>query len=132
MVPEDMAQLQWEIDKKVQQGQARLVDWEDIKNNIPKQLKVSPIVMIPHKSRVFWAILDLSFALRLANGDTVPSVNQTSVKTAPRGVINQMGQALTRLIHAFFAAAGGDEKVSKAKWDIKDGFWRLDCEEGEE
>ena len=36
-----------------------------------------------------------------------------------------------RIIHAF-AQAEEDAKIFMAKWDIKDGFWRLDCEEGEE
>jgi hypothetical protein len=42
-----------------------------------------------------------------------------------------MGHALSRIIHAF-AEAGEDDKVFMAKFDIKDGFWRLDCKEGEE
>lgn len=31
-----------------------------------------------------------------------------------------------------FAEADDDAKIFMAKFDIKDGFWRLDCEEGEE
>ena len=44
-----------------------------------------------------------------------------------------MGQALSRIIHAF-AEANEDTKIFMAKWDIKDkdGFWHMDCEEGEE
>ena len=42
-----------------------------------------------------------------------------------------MGQALSRIIHAF-AKAEEDAKIFMAKWDIKDGFWRMDCEKGEE
>jgi hypothetical protein len=30
------------------------------------------------------------------------------------------------------AEAGPDDKVLMAKFDIKDGFWRFNCEEGEE
>jgi hypothetical protein len=30
------------------------------------------------------------------------------------------------------AAAPDDAKVFMAKWDIKDGFWRMDCADGEE
>ena len=36
-----------------------------------------------------------------------------------------------RLIHAF-AEAPDCANIFQAKWDIKDGFWRLDCKEGEE
>lgn len=42
-----------------------------------------------------------------------------------------MGQALSRVIHAM-AEAGPYDKVFMAKFDIKDGFWRLNCADGEE
>jgi hypothetical protein len=87
--------------------------------------------MVPHKSRKFRTILDLSFAIRLQDGTYVPSVNESSKKLAPQGAIDQMGHSLSRMIHAF-ASTVPDEKVFMAKWDIKDGFWRLDCKEGEE
>jgi hypothetical protein len=45
---------------------------------------------------------------------------------APRGALDQLGQALSRIIHAF-AEADEDAKIFMAKWDIKDGFWRMDC-----
>jgi hypothetical protein len=50
---------------------------------------------------------------------------------APRGALDQLGQALSQIIHAF-AEADEDTKIFMAKWDIKDGFWRMDCENGEE
>lgn len=112
-------------------GQCKVVLWDDIKDSLPEQLKVSPLAMIPHKSRKFRAILDLSFRLRLKNGDVVPSVNEGTTLEAPAAAIDQMGHALSRIIHAF-AEAGEDDKVFMAKFDIKDGFWRLDCKEGEE
>ena len=59
------------------------------------------------------------------------AVNDTTVKSAPQGAIDQLGECLTRVIHAF-AEAGDDAKIFMAKWDIKDGFWRMDCREGEE
>ena len=41
---------------------------------------------------------------------------------------------MLRVIHAFAEADEKipDAKVFSAKWDVKDGFWRLVCEEGEE
>ena len=124
MVPEAMKQLQLEVAEKEKNDQVRVIKWDDIKDNLPKELKVSPIAMIPHKSRMFRAILDLSFGIRLEDGEQVPSVNESSIKTAPRGAINQLGQSLDRVIHAM-AQAEQDAKVFMAKWDIKDGFWRL-------
>ena len=95
-----------------------------MKNNPPKKIKISPISAIEHKSRAYRAILDLSFVLRLLSGKTAPLVNEKTTKTDPHTAIDQIGHALQRLIHAF-AEAPDDAKVFMAKWDIKDGFWRL-------
>ena len=46
------------------------------------KLKISPLAMIPHKSRKYRAILDLSFELRLAVY-TLPSVNEATEHMAP-------------------------------------------------
>ncbi len=35
------------------------------------------------------------------------------------------------MIHAF-AEAHEDAKIFMAKWDIKDEFWQMDCDKGEE
>jgi hypothetical protein len=105
--------------------------WDSIKDNPPKELKISPIAAIPHKSKDFRSILDLSIRLRLKNGGVRTSVNDTIEKTAPPGAIDQIGECLSRIIHAF-AEADDAAKIFMAKWDIKDGFWRMDCAEGEE
>ncbi len=105
--------------------------WDSIKDNPPKELKISPIAAIPHKSKDFRSILDLSFRLRLKNGGVQTSVNDTTEKTAPAGAIDQIGECLSRIIHAF-AEADDKAKIFMAKWDIKDGFWRMDCAAGEE
>ena len=128
---EAIEQLAGEILEKERVGQCKVVLWDDIKDNPPEQLKISPIAMIPHKSRKYRAILDLSFRLRLKNGGYVQVVNESTTLEAPAGAIDQMGHALQRIIHAF-AEAEEDAKIFMAKFDIKDGFWRLDCEEGEE
>ena len=116
---------------KVAKGQARVVLWDDIKHDHPKQLKISPVAAIPHKSRAYRSILDLSFALRLDDGGTVPSVNDTTQKLASQGAIGQLGHSLKRITHAF-AEAADEAVILMAKWDIQDGFWRLNCREGEE
>jgi len=129
--PDTIAQLHDKVHEKVRNGQACLVKWASIQDRLPKELKISPIAMIPHKSRKFRTILDLSFSLRLEDGTRIPSVNENTVKTAPAGSIDQIAHSLARIIHAF-ASTAKDEKVMMAKWDIKYGFWRLDCREGEE
>jgi hypothetical protein len=49
----------------------------------------------------------------------------------PKGAIDRIGEALSRIVHAF-AEADENAKIFMAKRDIKDGFWRMDCTEGEE
>ena len=131
VTPEAIEHFRQEVAEKVATGQARVVQWNEIKNNPPNQLKISPIAAIPHKSKAFRSILDLSFRLRLKDGGVVLAVNDTSTKTAPQGAIDQIGHSLKRIIHAF-SEAGDDEKIFMAKWDVKDGFWRLQCRDGEE
>ncbi len=132
LVPEAMEQLLSETLEKEKKGQCRIVEYEDLKRTgLPPQLKISPIAMIPHKSRQFRAILDLSFRVKLQDGSYIPSVNETTTLEAPAGAIDQMGHALHRVIHAF-AEADESAKIFMAKFDIKDGFWRLDCQAGEE
>jgi hypothetical protein len=111
-----------EIKEKLCTNQARLVPWDAIKDNLPPQLKISPIPAIPHKSKAFRSILDLSFRLRLKNGGVLAAVNNTTVMRAPKGAIDQIGECLSQIVHAF-AEASEDAKIFMAKWDIKDGFW---------
>ena len=92
---------------------------------------MSPISAIPHKSKAFRSILDLTFLLKIAPHGRIPIVNEKREKTAPGGAIDQIGHVLLLLIHAF-AEAPECAKVFQGKWDIKDGFWRIDCKEGEE
>ena len=94
-------------------------------------MKVSPLAMIPHKSRLFLAILGLSFSICPSLGKDIKSANEIIEKTAPQWAIDQLGHSLTRTIHVF-AEADDSAKIFMAKWDIKDGFWCLDCQEGEE
>ena len=80
--PKAISYYHKEVVNKVAGGVATIVSWDDIKWNPPKNLKVSPISMILHKSRDFRAILDLSFRISLAGFD-IPSVNETMANTAP-------------------------------------------------
>jgi hypothetical protein len=83
-----------EAAKKVCTKHACIVAWEEIKDDPPKQLKILPIATIPHKSKDFRSILDLSFRLRLANGGVRAAVNNTTKRTAPKGAIDQIGECL--------------------------------------
>jgi hypothetical protein len=62
-LPEVIEHFCLEAIAKVNAAQAILVKWDNIKNNPPPQLKILPIAAIPHKSKAFRSILDLSFSL---------------------------------------------------------------------
>jgi hypothetical protein len=57
MDPLAMEQQIKEATDKEKKGQCEIILWDDIKDAPPPQLKISPIAMIPHKSRLFRAIL---------------------------------------------------------------------------
>jgi hypothetical protein len=80
--PEAIKHFAEEIKEKLRTNQAHLVPWDDIKDNPPPQLKIFPIAAIPHKSKAFQSILDLSFRLGLQNGGVLAAVNNTIVKSA--------------------------------------------------
>ena len=48
--PDALQHFKDEVQEKVAKGQARVVLWDDIRGNHPRQLKVSPVAAIPHKS----------------------------------------------------------------------------------
>ena len=74
-----MSQLRQENIDKVAQGYARVVRWGDIKRTCPSKLKISPVAMIPHKSKLYRCILDLSCTL-YHNGIKFASVNEQTKK----------------------------------------------------
>ncbi len=49
LTPEAIEHFTTEVREKVAAGQAQLVKWDDIKNNPPPKLKISPIAAVPHK-----------------------------------------------------------------------------------
>ena len=51
--PNALAHFAEESVAKVAAGQAKLVLWDEIKDDPPPQLKISPIAAIPHKSKAF-------------------------------------------------------------------------------
>jgi hypothetical protein len=117
--------LHTETLQKVKEGYARLIPWSDLKANLPDALKLSPIAAIPHKSRLFRMILDLSFGVR--EGTTVhTSVNEaTTDEHAPLHAMGQLGKVLPRLIYALANLPDDASPVLLAKLDIQDGFWRM-------
>ena len=84
--------------ERVKDKCARLVKWDDIKHNPPINLKISPIAAIPHKSRAFRMILDLSYNITV-NGTKLASVNETSNKElAPQHAMYELGNVIPRIV----------------------------------
>ena len=105
-------------------GQVRLVKWSDIKHDPPAKLKMSPIATAPHKSRSFRLILDLSFNINI-RGTKHKSVNEASVKLAPQRSMGKLGTVTPRFIEAVANAPMKDGPINFAKFDTKDGHWRM-------
>ena len=123
-IPEALKCLIAEAETKVANGFATIVTFRDIKHNIPKKTKLSPIAMIPHKSRAYRGILDLSFHL-WAMLEKYKSVNEMTTKLAKQEAMDQLGSALKRIIAALADAQASDRTFIFSKLDIKDGFWRM-------
>ena len=117
-------QLRQETLEKVQHKYARIVRWKDIKDILPPSLKISPVAMIPHKSKPFWCILDLSFALK-HGGRKYPSVNESTTKLAHQQAMGQLGLVIKRLIQTLVDHESKCLPFWFVKLDVKDGFWRM-------
>ena len=63
MSAEALEHFRVEAEEKVKCGQAKIVLWDETKDTLPPQMKVLPIAAIPHKSKAFQSILDLSLSL---------------------------------------------------------------------
>jgi hypothetical protein len=74
---------------KGSRGEVHILWWGDIKDTLHPLFKLSPVAMIPHKSRLFRAILDLSFYLR-QKGAQYKSVNDTTTKVAPKEAMKRI------------------------------------------
>ena len=86
---------------KVQNGFVKILKYKTIKDRLPPTLKVSLASSIPHKSRQYCLILDISFLLPI-NGKYLSLVNGATVKTDPQESMGKLGSTLKRLV-AFMA-----------------------------
>ena len=125
LLPDSAKQLHEEARGKERQGYCRIIKWKDIKKAPPTKLKISPIAMIPHKSRKYWAILNLSYQL-LVGGCHLPSINDTTKKMAPPEALDQLGDVIPWLIKAMAKAPDG--KLLFAKLNINNGYWQMSIE----
>ena len=108
-----------------------MVLWDNINYNQHEELKVSPNFHDTSQVSTFSSNFGPVFCAKAKNGELLPLVNESYVKTAPRGSIDQLVHSFMRMIYEF-SQADEDMKFFMAKWDIKDSFWRLNCALGEE
>ena len=58
---EAIKSLQNETKEKAANGYAKVIRYGELKKNLPEKLKISPVAIIPQKSRSYRTMLDLSF-----------------------------------------------------------------------
>mmetsp|Transcript_29878 Transcript_29878/g.62420 ORF Transcript_29878/g.62420 Transcript_29878/m.62420 type:complete len:111 (+) Transcript_29878:4074-4406(+) len=87
--------------------------------------------MIPHKYCKYRAILDLSFYLKM-NGYNIPPINEATKICSAKEASNQIGTVLLQIIKALAEIADDPTNVMFAKVDIKDRFWRMVYQSGQE
>jgi hypothetical protein len=133
---ESVALIAEDVAYQVKAGYAQVITWEDLKLLRPKNLKVSPIAVVPQRNRRGRMILDLSFAVRRGGrtkgrkrpreDDVViqASVNDTTVRLAPEAPVKELGNVLPRLLD-FMADVPAEEHIHFSKMDLADGYWRM-------
>ena len=115
-----------ETAEKAKNDYAKVVRYGDIRHNLPKNFKISPVSMIPHKSKMFRCILDLSFQLKNPRtGKKWESVNSATTKLAKQQSMGQLGQVVKRIVATMADHFDPNKPFMFTKLDIKDGFWRM-------
>jgi thiol-disulfide isomerase/thioredoxin len=126
--PDAYALFNEDIAYQVKAGFSRVILWDDVKWLWPKNLKISPVVLIPQVGCCGRIILDLSFPVyqevdRIVTA-TQKSVNDTTVLTAPSVPIKEISKVLPRLLQYLRDTPRGLH-ILFCKLDISNGFCRL-------
>ena len=141
--PESIMLFSENIQYQVQAGFSQVVLASDLLKNPPKQLKISPVAVVPQPNRRGRIILDLSFPVkrqtrralsqdlrRLSKkqrrrvNNLAPAVNNATNTTAPLAPVKLIGKALNELFEFIAVQQPGDD-VLLSKIDLSDGFWRM-------
>ena len=120
---------------EVDAGNSQIFTWEEVQLLRPRQLKVSPMAVVPQKDRLGRIILDLSFPVypvrtgaHTRSGPIQASVNDTTEQLTPDAPVKEIGNVFRRLLH-FLDAVDPDEMVMLLIIDLLDSFWRMLVEE---
>ena len=135
--PEAAQACRKEALEKVEQGFAKLVPYSQLRRRFQldkPHTKASPIAAIPHKSRLYRMILDLSRKGQGRKGQLkrVAVNDLTKEDAAPLHSMSQLGKVLPRFIYTLATAPDEDGPILLCKLDIKDGFWRMCVPEKDE
>jgi hypothetical protein len=138
LTPESISLINDDVAYQVKAGYAEIFTWEELKQLRPKNLKVSPIAVVPQRNRRGRMILDLSFAVRRSRtrgrkrtrDDDIlqESVNDSTIRLAPDEPVKELGNVLPRLLD-FMMTVPAEEHIHFQKVDLADGYWRMIVEQ---
>ena len=131
LTPEALELFAEDIEKQVTSGFSRIVLWEDIKDNLPAKLKISPTAVVPQHNRRGRIILDLSFAVRVGKELIRQAVNDSTAQLSHPAALTQLGETMPRILN-FLAHAPSEYPIYLSKYDVSDGYWRMVVAAGEE
>ena len=125
LTPEALELFQEDVvNYQVKAGFCKIVNWDDIKHDLPPQLKISPVAAVPQVGRRPRIILDLSFGVRMGSEVIQQAVNATTTTTSHPAALDFLGSSMPRILD-FLAHAPSEYPVYLSKYDISDGFWRM-------
>jgi hypothetical protein len=132
-----------DMDYQVRAGYTKIITWKDLVRLRPKNLKISPLAVVPQRNRRGHMILDLSLGVRrharrrsrkrrhLGDDEIIQaSVNDTTVRQAPDIPAKELGNVRPRLLD-FMAQVPAEEHIHFSKLDLADGYWQIIVEEEE-
>lgn len=119
-----VALFQEDIKCQIAVGSTHVVDWDDVKWNMPTNLNISPVAVVPQQSRRDRIILDLSFPVRVGRQTIQQAINATTTPTSHPSALDFLGSTMPRILN-FLAHAPAEYPVYFSKYDISDGFWRM-------
>jgi hypothetical protein len=100
--PKSVALVKDDIEYQIRAGFCRVFLWDDIVKMCPKNLKISPVAVLPQVNRCGRIILDLSFPVYQAVDGVVTvtqkSVNDSTVLPAPSQSVKEIRKVLPRLL----------------------------------
>ncbi len=132
--PDSIALFAKDIEYQIKAGFCWVFLWEDLKQHLPANFKISPVAVVPQVGRWGQIILDLLFPVyQDINGVitiTQESVNNSTVLAAPPEAVKEIGKVFPWLLQYMRDTPEGLH-ILFSKLDISNGFWRLVVQEAD-